>query len=117
MLLGNSLISKRHGTSSLQIHRLIQEEYRFWLTSERRYQCFVIAAKLLRDAFPKQIKGGPLRNEWNMCKKYIQHAIALCDRWREFKFTSQRLGDFLNLTELLTNCAWSVRFLVILFQH
>ena len=104
-LLGMSVV-QRPPAANMSIHRVLQAVYRDRLGPDGRYQGFIDSARLLLEAFPKQIAGASLRNQWATCAKYIRHASALAMRYNEYKFEAQKPGDFDDFVELLTNCAW-----------
>lgn len=116
-LLDTSLVRRDPKTSKIHIHRLIQFEYARHLRQNSAKcsakECFLAAARLLYDAFPKQITGGSLRNEGEQCKKYIQHVLFLCAQWREHNFEPDYEGQFTHFTKLLTNAGWSVLTLLL----
>lgn len=105
-LLGSSLITNDETTDHLRIHRLVQDEFRGWLTVHQRYQAFLHASWLLFEAFPKQAHGLPLRNEWPICKQYVQHVMTLCTRYEQYKFAPANKGDFEPIARLLASCGW-----------
>ena len=104
--MGASLVGRDLETQSLRIHRLLQVEYRMWIGEVAQVEYFAAAIKLLCGAFPKSVNGLPLRSQWSSCRKYIQHALALCSTYVERKsstFDTQCLSDF---ATLLTSCGW-----------
>ncbi|KAI9772628.1 MAG: hypothetical protein M1840_000222 [Geoglossum simile] len=105
-LTASSLVGKSMTTDVIHLHRLVQEEYRNWIKPAERYDAFVAATRLLYQAFPKQAYGLPLRNEWDICKKYISHAAMLCTHQRKYKFKPVKKGDFEQFTRLLATCCW-----------
>ena len=68
---------------SLSVHRLIQGEFRAYLTVEERRQRFNDAVAILREAFPNRRKGFTLFKHWVLCESLIEHVQVLCDRYRE----------------------------------
>ncbi|KAF2759934.1 hypothetical protein EJ05DRAFT_315492 [Pseudovirgaria hyperparasitica] len=105
-LLSASLVHRAAGANSISIHRLIQREFRNFMSIDQLYSSFLDSATLLHKAFPKQINGNSLRNESVQCKKYIEHALFLCRQWQTYKFKPRTPGDFLTFTRLMTNCGW-----------
>lgn len=104
MLIGVSLIESHRDTFS--IHRLIQVAYLFRLDATDRQIIFNAASRLINHAFPKQIKGRQLYEQWTACLASIQHGqslAALFRRCNEAKISLQPNDDFL---ELMENCAW-----------
>ncbi|KAF1954827.1 hypothetical protein CC80DRAFT_416915 [Byssothecium circinans] len=109
-LLTSSLITRDSDDGTIRVHRLIQEEFRIYLSQKggkERQSAFLNAAtKLLCAVYPKSVNGLPLRNQWSQCKKYTPHVLALCGRFRELgaiNRSSEELGEFMTL---LTSCAW-----------
>ena len=105
-LLSTSLIDKDPDTLSMSIHRLTQELYREFMTSERRYECFRASAKVLVELFPKHEKGRSLRNQFSACRKFINHALTLSERCRELSLRAQNQGDMEDFCRLAASCTW-----------
>ena len=57
----------------LSVHRLVQGEFRASMSIEDQQQTFKDTAVLLHMAFPQQIKGYALFNEWSLCESLIKH--------------------------------------------
>jgi hypothetical protein len=111
-LVGSSVVAKDPDRNCFRVHRVLQQEFRRWQNNrsdrdgtESSRDSVCLAAKLLVEAFPRQINGETLRPRATICGQYIQQAVALCDRLKQDKITPR--GDDLEaLTELLTNSAW-----------
>ncbi|ETI19374.1 hypothetical protein G647_09206 [Cladophialophora carrionii CBS 160.54] len=101
-----ALVTNDEDTDMLRVHRLVQEQFRDWLGADQRYTNFLHACRLLYEAFPKQAHGLPLRNEWPVCKQYVEHVMSVCTNYCRYKFKVVRTGDFEFLTKLLASCAW-----------
>ena len=100
---------KREG-NVISLHRLIQKAFFFSLEEIERQKVFEAAVKLVNSAFPKQINARPLLDRWNECQKYIQHALTLAKIFQKHNNSRVPIQTLPELSELLKNCVWSVRF-------
>jgi hypothetical protein len=73
------------------------------MDTETRQQVTRISSTLLLEAFPKQINGLSLRNEWPRCTMYIQHVLSLV---KHFEVFPRHPGEYQHLAECLSNAAW-----------
>ncbi|TAQ87148.1 hypothetical protein B7494_g4534 [Chlorociboria aeruginascens] len=108
-LSSTSLIKRDPITKRASMHRLIQYEFRNYMTASERSETFLSLARLLFEAFPKCTHGQSLRGEWGACQAYIQHALVTCVRWQEYRFSPTYPGEFITFTTLLANCGWYLR--------
>ena len=90
-------------TEKYRVYRLVQEQFRDWLGPTRREIAFVNAARLLFEAFPKQILMRTLHPFWPTCKKYIQHVAYLAQHVRKLKFSNLPRDQLETFTQLLSN--------------
>jgi hypothetical protein len=80
-----------------------------------RQEIFNFASILIDHAFPTQVRGRQMYDQWETCQMYIQHAqsIASLFAWLE------RAGHGVLAPEafahLMSNCAWYVNILRIAF--
>lgn len=102
-LLDASLI--RQEGRIISVHRVVQEAF-FYVNKTERQDAFTAAARLIYDAFPKQINGRPLHSAWERCERYIQDAIYLADRYVEFGKIKDPVKPPPELRWLLMNAAW-----------
>ena len=88
----------------LSIHRLIQVEFRARMSLEDQRQTFKDTAILLHRAFPQQVKGFTLFNEWSLCESLVEHVQVFCERYREISDACKLdyMEDFVYLT---TDCS------------
>jgi len=92
----------------MYVHRLVQEEFRNWRGTNKCFEYFRGAAKLLLEAFPKHKLGMGMRNSWAACQQGVGHVLSLCDRYRHARY-APALGELSDFSELLTSCGWLVR--------
>jgi NB-ARC domain len=96
----------------MRIHREVQEAVNYQGAQDLK-ECFDATVHIVYDAFPKQDGGRPLSDQWDSCRRSIQHAIHLANKYSSY--AKERLGaeaplknlssaDF--LLRLLANCAW-----------
>jgi hypothetical protein len=88
------------------MHRVIQMEFRNTMETETLREFIKLSSTLLLEAFPKQINGLSLRNEWPRCAMYVQHVLSLISHFEKFSLYSQYPGEFQHLAECLSNAAW-----------
>ena len=70
------------------------------------------AANLLYDAFPQQ-KGRPLTEDKEICRRWVQHVIALTTRYKQYSVGKSETTDPMKgmksaqiFVKLLADCAW-----------
>ncbi|KAJ8110780.1 hypothetical protein ONZ43_g5787 [Nemania bipapillata] len=92
----------------ISLHRLTQVAFLLQkkLDGPERQAMFESASVLVNDAFPKQIEGRMMYEDWGKCLEYIKHAISLCDVYGWLKKASLPLHCTEAFAELMTNCAW-----------
>ncbi|KAI1427346.1 hypothetical protein F5Y12DRAFT_792364 [Xylaria sp. FL1777] len=111
-LLDLSLAQKTFGTGQLSIHRLVQFEFGYFLEKQdpqQRQLAFEYAAKLLCQAFPKQIKGRPMYLVWSTCQQYYSHIISLGKHYMNSSPGLKKLRPTREFCEAISNCAWYLR--------
>jgi hypothetical protein len=107
VLLNAALIRHSYATGVYSTHRLLQEVFRDWLPKENLIACFKAASALLLQVFPKHSKGLSLRNEWSICKLYVQHVLMLATRYDEKETRANlRFGDTNDFVKLAASCGW-----------
>jgi hypothetical protein len=96
---------------SFSIHRVIQEALHYQ-NFEELQDSFDAAVNLVYEAFPKQESGDPLHDVWTTCQEYVQHAIHIFARFKEYGPWNSRLSTNLEarreLILLGANCGWLV---------
>ena len=102
-LLTASLIN-RDGRD-LSIHRVVQEAMTYHDDQDLE-DSFNAAVQLVHQAFPAQIEGAPLYNQWSTCEEYIQHGIHLTKRYLRFRLSRRATGKrFEVVDEFITMAA------------
>ncbi|KAK5050886.1 hypothetical protein LTR84_003445 [Exophiala bonariae] len=71
-----SLIGRDPDTETFRVHRLMQEQYRIWAGPEGRRKCFLMAAKLLCQAFPRYLMEC---GAWSQFRILINVAFDVCE--------------------------------------
>jgi hypothetical protein len=110
-LINGSLVQKTEDTRDVSLHRLVQEEFEYFLSPEERQAAFDAAAWLLHMHFPMR-QGRRLYDHWEMCELWIMHIQALNNHFRgakndkRTKLDLPRLRPSLDFCELMTDCAW-----------
>lgn len=97
---------------AISIHRTIQEAVVFEDVSELQSR-FHATTAMLYDAFPKQVEGKPLQDQWIWCREWILHAMQLSAKYKKYNTDGARDDVPLKgkestelLARLLANCAW-----------
>jgi hypothetical protein len=104
-LLTSVSLIESHG-DIFSIHRLIQVAYLFRLDGSDRQKIFNAASRLINHAFPKQIKGRQLYEQWAACIATIQHGQSLAYLFRRCNEAKISLKPNRDFVELMENCAW-----------
>lgn len=93
----------------LSVHRVVQQQFRNKLESVSGpafSNAFRNCAKLLLEAFPKQVNGLSLRKKWPQCEEFINHVLSLCRHFEAYNMLTKHDGDFTEFVECLTSAAW-----------
>jgi tetratricopeptide (TPR) repeat protein len=97
---------------SMAIHREVQEAVNYQGKDDLR-ESFDAAANLLYDAFPQQQEGRPMTEDKEICRRWVQHVIALATRYKQYGVGKSETTDPLRgmesvhiFVKLLANCAW-----------
>jgi hypothetical protein len=109
-LLVLALLRRDTETRTLSLHRLVQTQFRYFLTAQDRQRGFENAAHLLYQAFPNSnAYEGQLYARWTHCQLYMQHVLSLRDNYMRESKGSEALRPTLEFCLLLKSCARSVR--------
>ncbi|KAI0384927.1 hypothetical protein F5Y04DRAFT_276993 [Hypomontagnella monticulosa] len=83
-LLKLALLKKDRNTRTLSIHRMIQTQYKNFLTPDERQRDFGNAVALINRVFPSyDSQQAQLYDVWEICNRYLQHIISLKDCFLE----------------------------------
>lgn len=102
-----ALIKRDRNAEALSIHRLVQVQYRYYLSLDGRQKAFEDAASLLDAAFPRWTSAsGMLYDKWSVCQKYVQHVNALSENYKleSGESESEPLRPTLHFCQLLHRC-------------
>lgn len=105
-LLSASLLTRDPLTEKYRVHRLLQQQFRDWLGEERRETAYYNAARLLFEAFPKQVNMQTLHPFWPTCKQYIQHVASLGGNILKYKYNDLPWSRLETFVMLSSNAAW-----------
>lgn len=104
-LLELALLKRDRDTSVFSTHRMVQTQFRFFMSLEQRQKAFDHAVALIYDAFPKQDnQQAQLYQNWVQCNRYMQHVLALKDRFQEERKMSKDFKVSWKFCELLKEC-------------
>ncbi|KAG9250320.1 pfs domain-containing protein [Emericellopsis atlantica] len=99
------LIKRDIETGTLSTHRIVQTQFKYFLTSEERQKSFNNTVLLVADVFPPEdTKAGQLYERWDGCNRYIQHAISLRDCFLEEQKTTKDFKPSWQFCDLLNRC-------------
>jgi hypothetical protein len=97
---------------AVSMHRTIQEAVLFGNPTELQ-DAFQATTAMLYDAFPQQVEGKPLQDQWFRCREWILHVLALVSKYKRYSADSARddvplkgKDPAILFAELLANCSW-----------
>jgi tetratricopeptide (TPR) repeat protein len=97
---------------NLAIHREVQEAVNYQSRDDLK-ESFDAAVELLYDAFPKQTDGRPMTEDRDSCRRWIQHVIALANKYNiyavgrpENDVPLKGMASIEVFVKLLANSAW-----------
>ncbi|KAK0609966.1 Tetratricopeptide-like helical [Bombardia bombarda] len=109
-LFGLALVKKDEDTGIMSVHRMVQTQFKYFLSPEQRLRYFENAVALIFDLFPSEdIEVGQMYENWEMCNRHIQHVINLRDCFAEEQKLPGNFQVSFKLCELLLR---SQRFLL-----
>jgi tetratricopeptide (TPR) repeat protein len=100
----------KHDTDSqkVSLHRLVQAEYKFRMSTEDRQEGFDGAVKLVLDKFPPRGDLVIMDSLWEEGAKYLEHISALARDWKDSQGKPEALKPTVDFCNLMANCAWFV---------
>ncbi|KAL8896345.1 MAG: hypothetical protein Q9207_007750 [Kuettlingeria erythrocarpa] len=100
----------RHDTSSqrFSLHRLVQAECLFRISTVERQEGFDGAVKLLLDKFPSRGNLVIMDSLWEDGAKYLQQIAAVATNWKESQDKPAPLEPTVDFCNLMADCAWFV---------
>lgn len=88
-------------------HRMVQIQFRSFLSLEERQQAFDNAVVLVYNAFPKQSDSknkNQLYHQWTQCNHCLQQVLCLKDNFKEERRHSEEFKASSLFCELLVDC-------------
>ncbi|OPB46038.1 hypothetical protein A0O28_0061580 [Trichoderma guizhouense] len=88
-------------------HRMVQIQFRSFLSLEERQQAFDNAVVLVYNAFPKQSDSTnkhQLYHQWTQCNRCLQQVLCLKDNFQEERRHSEKFKASSLFCELLKEC-------------
>lgn len=74
----------------MSVHRIVQTQFRYFLSLEQRQQSFNDAVEVVFNVLPmNEGESGQLYEVWELCNKYTQHILHLRDCFLEQKNASK----------------------------
>lgn len=114
-LLTLALIKRDKYDRTFSCHRMVQTQFRYFLTPEKRQQAFNNAVALVYQSFPKQsdtTNRNQLYQQWTQCNRCLQHVLHLKKNFREEREHSRDFKASWLFCELLKDCQRYVLSLV-----
>jgi len=104
-LLELALIKRDRKTASISLHRLVQTQFRFHMSSDQRQNAFANAALLLDNIFPTRPRSShQMYDVWVICRQYLQHVLALMRIYAQEMKTQAPLRPTKHFCQLLVRC-------------
>ncbi|PNP48425.1 hypothetical protein TGAMA5MH_00463 [Trichoderma gamsii] len=91
----------------ISCHRMVQTQFRSFLSPEERQQAFDNAVVLVYNAFPKQSDAtnkNQFYHQWTQCNRCLQHVLCLKDNFKEERKHSKSFKASSLFCELLKDC-------------
>ncbi|KAF2963290.1 hypothetical protein GQX73_g10280 [Xylaria multiplex] len=106
-LLKLALIKRDRDMRILSIHRVVQAQFKGFLSTQQRWNNFYRTVDLVRHVFPREnTTAGQLYDVWEACNTYAPHVINLKDCFNEEHAgaNSKTLKVTSSFCELLADC-------------
>ncbi|GFF21642.1 hypothetical protein ATEIFO6365_0015021400 [Aspergillus terreus] len=106
-LLTLALIKRDKDARVFSCHRMVQTQFRYFLSLDERQQAFANATALVHRAFPKQSDGtnqNQLYQEWTQCNSFLQHVLSLVDKFKEERKAAKNFKASSLFCDLLKDC-------------
>ncbi|KAK2601555.1 hypothetical protein QQS21_004873 [Conoideocrella luteorostrata] len=105
-----ALIKREKSNRALSLHRLVQAQFRYFVSPSDNQRFFDQTTYLLFQAFPQSgAKKGQLYDRWDECQLYLQHVQSLKNQYKESLGTPDPLLPSLRFCRLLKSLS---RFLL-----
>lgn len=100
-----ALVKRDKISRTFSLHRLVQTQFKFYISTELRQQAFKDTSKLLSYAFPQRdAKKGQYYDRWAECRKYLQHVLYLKECYVRDQGEKDRLEPNTEFCWVLVNC-------------
>lgn len=100
-----ALINRDRETRIFTIHRIVQTQFKYFVSLEQKQKSFDDATHLLYNLFPKENEtSGQLYDLWKVCNQFLPHVLYLKDCFNEEKQASKSFKASWKFCELLANC-------------
>ncbi|KAL7929497.1 P-loop containing nucleoside triphosphate hydrolase protein [Trichoderma chlorosporum] len=106
-LLTLALMKRDKDSRIFSCHRMVQTQFRSFLSPEERQQAFNNAVVLIYNAFPKESDAtnkNQLYYQWTQCNRCLQHVLCLKDNFKEERKHSDKFKASSLFCELLKDC-------------
>ncbi|KAH0553214.1 hypothetical protein GP486_006614, partial [Trichoglossum hirsutum] len=100
-----ALIKRDRDTRVLSIHRMVQTQFKHFLSLEQRQKVFNNTVALVYGVFPREDTAkGQLYEVWETCNRYLQHVLNLKDCFMEEVKMSKNFKALWQFCDLLAQC-------------
>ncbi|OAQ95981.1 hypothetical protein LLEC1_02850 [Akanthomyces lecanii] len=100
-----ALVRRNRNTKMVSIHRMVQTQFKHFLSLEERQNSFNDAVALVSKVFPREeVAQGQLYGVWDTCNKYLQHVLSLRDCFTEERTLSMSFQATEQFCDLLIQC-------------
>ena len=82
-LLTLALLKRNRDSKAYSIHRMVQTQYKYFMSPDERQKAFDDAVAFVYKAYPQMDGRGQLYDHWAECNYYQQHVINLADSFME----------------------------------
>ena len=99
-----ALIKRDKDSGVLTVHRLIQTQFRYFLSLDQRQKVFNDTVTLISSVLPKSdMDKGQLYDTWEGYNKYLQHILKLRDIFEDERKASTAFTAPLKFCEILND--------------
>jgi hypothetical protein len=81
-------------------------QFLFHIEKPDRQEAFNAAVKLLLERFPSRGESRLIDKDWPAAERYIQHALALIQSYRDAQMKQEPLRSSGDLCNLICDVAW-----------
>jgi len=107
-LTDHTLVKHDIDSQKVSLHRLVQAEFKFRMSTADRQEGFDGAVKLLLDKFPHRGSLVIMDSLWEEGARYLEQIAAVARNWRDSQGKPEALKPSVDFCNLMADCAWFV---------